>query len=467
MPTPPLSPLPQVISSIDNQRDRLLEDLFRLLAQPSISAQNIGIRETVAIEEELLRAAGLSTRVIETGGEPLVYGEWLGAPGKPTVLFYGHYDVQPPEPLDLWHSPPFEPVIRDGRIYARGVADNKAQHFSHIAAIKAWMDTTGSLPVNVKFVIEGEEETGSPNFHDAVLANRDLMRADLVYMSDGPVSDLRYPQIAFGVRGMLYIELRATGPNRDLHSGHWGGVAPNPIWTLVRALGTMVDDQNRVTIEGYYDNVVEPTPGARAAMEALPFDIPSILAGAGLDGLPPPDGLPYADRIMAQPTFNLSGLNGGYGGPGSKTIIPSTATAKIDMRLVPNQTPDEIWEKISAHLERHAPDVEAVRMRGGVLPSFTPVEHPLAEPIRDAVEFGFGTRPIDIPMVGASLDEAIWTKTLGMPSIHVPYGSPDQANHSPNENYRVERLWQGMHTSAALLAELAAIDLASMEQTPA
>jgi acetylornithine deacetylase/succinyl-diaminopimelate desuccinylase-like protein len=455
-----------VIAAIDNRREALLADLFRLLAQPSISAHNIGIRETAAIEVDLLRAAGLDTRIIETGGEPLVYGEWLGAPGKPTVLFYGHYDVQPPEPLELWDTPPFEPVIRDGQIFARGVADNKAQHFSHIAAIKAWMDTTGSLPVNVKVIIEGEEEVGSPNFHSAVLANRDLLTADLVYISDGLVSDIRYPQIAFGVRGMLYIELRATGPNRDLHSGHWGGVAPNPIWTLVRALGTMVDAQNRVTIEGYYDNVAEPTPGARQAMDSLPFDIPSIVAGAGLKALPPPHDLPYADRIMAQPTFNLSGLNGGYGGPGSKTIIPSTATAKIDMRLVPNQTPDEIWEKVSAHLERFAPDVEAVRMRGGVLPSFTPVEHPLGEPIRNAVEFGFGARPIDIPLVGASLDEAIWTKTLGMPSIHVSYGAPEQANHSPNENYRIERLWQGMHTSAALLAELAGIDMTSLEKTP-
>ncbi len=448
------------LANVEARKDEALADLFRLLAQPSISAQNLGIRECAAIEKGLLRQAGLATRIIETGGEPLVYGEWLGVPGQPTILFYGHYDVQPPEPLDAWHSPPFAPEIRDGRIFARGVADNKAQHFSHIEAIRAWMDATGGLPINVKFLIEGEEESGSPNFHSAVVANRDLLQADLVYMSDGPVSDERYPQIAFGVRGMLYIELRAKGPNRDLHSGHWGGVAPNPIWTLVRALGTMVNADNRVTIEGYYDNVVPPTPGARAAMEALPFDVPSILAGAGFDRLPPPHDLPYADRIMAQPTFNLSGLNGGYGGPGSKTIIPSTATAKIDMRLVPDQTPDEIWEKVAAHVARYAPDVEIVRMRGGVLPSSTPVEHPLADPIRRAVERGFGARPIDIPIVGASLGEATWTKTLGMPAIHVPYGAPEQANHSPNENYRVERLWQGIRTSAALLAELATADLA-------
>ena len=458
MPGSALDHLASVLATVEASHDALLADLFELLAQPSISAQQLGIRETAAIEERFLQEAGLDPRIIETGGEPLVYGEWLGAPGKPTVLFYGHYDVQPPEPLELWETPPFEPVIRDGRIFARGVADNKAQHFSHIAAIKAWMETTGSLPVNVKVLLEGEEESGSPSFREAVVANRDLLQADLMYAADGPVSETRYPQITYGVRGMLYIELRAKGPNRDLHSGHWGGVAPNPIWMLVRALGTMVDDQNRVTIAGYYDNVVEPTHGARAALAALPFDIPQILAGAGLTELPPPDDLAYADRLMAQPTFNLSGLNGGYGGPGSKTIIPSTAVAKIDMRLVPNQTPDEIWAKVEAHVARHAPGVEVVRLRGGVLPAYTPVEHPLAEPVRRAIETGFGSRPIDIPLVGASRGDAVWTKDLGIPVFDVPYGAPEQANHSPNENYRVERLWQGIATSAALLAELADLE---------
>jgi acetylornithine deacetylase/succinyl-diaminopimelate desuccinylase-like protein len=239
------SQLPNVIAEIDATRDRLMADLFRLLAQPSISAHNLGIRETAELEMEILRTAGLEPRLLETSGHPMVYAEWLGAPGQPTVLFYGHYDVQPPDPLELWESPPFEPVIRDGRIYARGVADNKAQHFSHIAAVAAWLKTTGSLPVNVKILLEGEEEVGSPHLDEAVAANGDLLRADFAYTSDGPVTDAAHPEITFGVRGLLYIELRATGPNRDLHSGHWGGVAPNPIWVLVRALNTMIDDRNR------------------------------------------------------------------------------------------------------------------------------------------------------------------------------------------------------------------------------
>lgn len=448
------STLDQVIASLETTRERDLADLLRLVAQPSISAQHIGIRECAAIEEELLRSAGLTTQILETANQPMVYGEWLGAPGKPTVLFYGHYDVQPADPLDLWESPPFEPTIRDGRIYARGIADNKAQHFSHIAAIRAWLETTGSLPVNVKVLLEGEEEIGSPNLDATVLAHRDLLAADLVYTSDGPVTDDRYPEIAFGVRGMLYVELHATGANRDLHSGHWGGVAPNPIWELVRLLNTMLDDQNRITIEGFYDRVQTPTPAARAAMDALPFDVGEAIGRIGLSEMVPPTDLPYADRIMARPTLNIAGIDGGYSGEGSKTIIPSKARVKIDMRLVPDQTPDEIWEKIAAHVAKHAPEIEIVRLDGGMLPSYTPVEHPLADTVRAAVERGFGKRPIDIPLVGGSLPDATWTKTLGIPSFLVPYGAPEQANHAPNESYRLERLWQGITTTATLLALL-------------
>ena len=451
--------LSAVLAHAETRRDADLEDLFTLLRQPSISAQNVGVAECADLELKLLQDAGLEAKLLPTSGHPMVYGEWLGAPGKPTVLFYGHYDVQPADPLDLWESEPFEPEIRDGRIYCRGVADNKAQHFSHIAAIRAWMQAAGSLPVNVKVLLEGEEEVGSPHLDEVAEKYGDLLKADLVYTSDGPVTNDQYPEIAFGVRGLLYVELRSTGPNRDLHSGHWGGVAPNPAWQLVRLLNTMVDEQNNVLIEGFYDEVLEPTPGARKAIEALPFDTQQTIAGIGIDRMVPPANLPYADRIMARPTLNIAGINGGYSGPGSKTIIPAKAMVKIDMRLVPEQTPDEIWEKVKAHVDayvaRTGEDIELVRLDGGMLPSFTQVEHPMAEVVRDAVEAGFGKRPIDIPLVGGSLPDAVWTKTLGMPSFLVPYGAPEQANHSPNESYRVERLWQGITTSATLLARLA------------
>ena len=448
--------LDDVLSSIDAQADADLGDLFTLVRQPSISAQNVGVRECAELVRTFMEDAGLSTRLLETSGHPMVLGTWLEAgPDKPTILFYGHYDVQPPDPLDLWRSEPFEPTIRDGRIYARGVADNKAQFFSHLIAIRHWMRVTGELPVNVRFIAEGEEEVGSPHLDEVIAEYRDDLNADLVYTSDGPVQDVAYPEIAFGVRGMLYIELRATGPNRDVHSGHWGGVAPNPAWMLIDALRTMRDDNGNITIDGFWDNVNEPTSAARAAMDALPFDTDEVLARVGLGKMVPPADLPWADRIMARPTLNIAGFTSGYGGPGSKTIIPSKATVKIDMRLVPDQTPDEIWEKVSAHVAKHAPNVEAVRLDGGMLPSYTPVEHPMADVIRGAVERGFGRRPIDVPLVGGSLPDAVWTKTLGKPSFLVPYGDPEQANHAPNESYAVERFHQGIRTSAILLAELA------------
>lgn len=448
---------PETLAAIDHaraHRDDDQRDLFTLLAQPSISAQNIGVQECANLEEALLNDAGFTTRRLEAPGHPVIYGEWLGAPGKPTVLFYGHYDVQPPDPLELWHSDPFTPTIRDGRIYCRGVADNKAQHFSHIAAVRHWLRANGSLPCNVKIMLEGEEEVGSPHLDTVVAAHKDLLSADFVYTSDGPVTDERYPEITFGVRGMLYVELHAQGANRDLHSGHWGGVAPNPILTLARLLNTMIDDQNRVLIEGFYDSVRQPTPGAKAAMDALPFDTAATIAGIGLSEMVPPADRSYAERVMFQPTLNIAGISGGYSGEGSKTVLPAKASMKIDMRLVPDQTPDEIWEKISAHVEKYGEGIEIKRLDGGMLPSFTPVEHPLGDVVRAAVEQGFGAKPVSVPSAGGSLPDSVWTQTLGLPSFLVPYGAPEQANHSPNESYRIERLWQGIETSIHLIGLL-------------
>ena len=456
MPQPSPTPLDQVLQTAGRNRDEDLASLLRLVAQPSISAQNVGVRETAILVRRYMEDAGLRTRLLETSGHPMVLGTWLEAgPDKPTILFYGHYDVQPPEPLELWESKPFEPDIRNGRIYARGVADNKAQFMSHLMAIRHWMRETGGLPVNVKFLAEGEEEVGSPHLDEIVAQHADDLRADLVYTSDGPVQDVNHPQINFGVRGMLYIELRATGPNRDVHSGHWGGVAPNPAWMLIDALRTMRNERGEITIAGFFDSVKQPTPGARAAMAALPFDVGEMIGRVGLTEMTAPADLPWADRIMARPTLNIAGFTSGYGGLGSKTIIPSKATVKIDMRLVPDQTPDEIWEKVAAHIEQHAPNLEVVRLDGGMVPSYTPVEHPMAEVVRAAVEAGFGKRPIDVPLAGGSLPDAAWTKTLGLPSFLVPYGDPEQANHSPNESYAIERYHQGIRTSAALLAGLA------------
>jgi acetylornithine deacetylase/succinyl-diaminopimelate desuccinylase-like protein len=263
------------------------------------------------------------------------------------------------------------------------------------------------------------------------------------------------PIVVYGVRGLVYIELTAQGANHDLHSGNWGGVAPNPAWTLVRLLNTMLDADNNVTIAGFGDDVLPVSPLMREAMDSIPHDQAATLAGLGIKELPPPANASYFERLMARPTMNIAGFSSGYSGPGSKTVLPSRATVKIDMRLVPHQDPDDIFEKVRAHVEAVAPDVTITRM-GSMRPSVTPLDSPFAEPVRRAVERGFGKRPVDVPLLGGSLPDAAWTKTLGLPSFLVPYANHDEANHGPNENIVVERFHAGVRTAASLLAELAA-----------
>jgi acetylornithine deacetylase/succinyl-diaminopimelate desuccinylase-like protein len=448
------SRLGAVLTACRQREARDLADLSRLVAQPSISAQDIGVRECAEQFVTVLREAGLSARLMPTPRHPIVYAEWLGAPGQPTVLIYGHYDVQPPEPLDAWLSPPFVPTVRDGKLFARGAGDNKGQIFAQIAATRAWLETEGRLPVNVKFLIEGEEETGSPHLDAFVREQRDLLAADLVYTSDGPVHDDAHPQVVYGVRGLLYVELRARGASHDLHSGNWGGLVPNPAWTLVRLLATMLDADNRVLIPGFSDEVRPPTPAMTAAMARIPLDQCAALATVGRDRLPPPSDLTYFERLMTTPTLNIAGFSSGYGGPGAKTVIPATAVAKIDMRLVPDQSADDIFARFQAHVAHHAPDVEVERM-GSMEPSYTPLEHPFAASIRRAVETGFGTPPVDVPLLGGSLPDAVFTKTLGLPSFLVPYANADERNHAPNENIALDRFFAGIRTCSALLAGLA------------
>lgn len=453
----PNGQLTNVLAACREREPRDLADLFPLIAQPSISAQDIGIRECADLFVGVLRRAGFSARLIPTPAHPLVYAEWLGAPGRPTVLIYGHYDVQPPDPLEEWLSPPFQPTVRDGRLFARGAGDNKGQIFAQITAARAWLEVVGELPVNVKFIIEGEEETGSPHLSSFVSEHRDLLAADLVYTSDGPVHDDAHPQVVYGVRGLLYVELRARGASHDLHSGNWGGLVPNPAWTLVQLLGTMRDDTGRVIIPGFYDDVRPPTPAVKAAMARIPLDQRAALATVGIDTLPPPEALGYFDRLMTTPTLNIAGFASGYGGHGTKTVIPSTATVKMDMRLVPDQRTDGIFANFEAHVARHAPDVEVLRL-GSMEPSYTPLEHPYAAVVRRAVAIGFGTAPIDVPLLGGSLPDAVFTQTLGLPSFLVPYANADECNHAPNENIELSRFFAGTRTAAALFACLAEAD---------
>ena len=448
--------LQDVFAYIEEHQDEYLERLFDYLRHPSISAWGEGIGEVAEYIAGVLRDVGLEAQVVPTSGWPMVVARSELVPGAPTVMLYGHYDVQPPDPLDAWLSPPFEPEVRDGRIYARGVGDNKGQHLANILAVEALLKTRGSLPCNVRVLLEGEEEIGSPRMPEFVAAHRDLLDADLVITSDGPVEESGRSMLTFGVRGVLSFELRARGANRDLHSGNWGGVAPNPIWTLVHLLATMKDDRGNVLIDGFYDNVQPLGELEKTALAALPVDIERVKQSLDLRELDQPVDRGFFERLSAWPTFTINGLHGGYGGLGSKTVLPHEAYAKCDIRMVASQTADEVFEKVAAHVASHAPDVDVIR-QGSMDPSKTPLDSPYAGPIRDGITAAQGEAPLIVPALGGSLPDYVFTRVLGLPAFGVPYANADESNHAPNENLEVRRFFMGIRTGAAILDRLGAM----------
>ena len=341
-----------IFEYIENNRQVFINRLIDYLRHPSISAHGIGMGEVADYLVAWLTQLGFDTQLMPTPGWPMVLGSRLDQPAAPTVLLYGHYDVQPPEPLDEWISPPFEPTIRDGRLYARGVGDNKGQHFAQILALESLIAIHGQLPCNVIVLLEGEEEVGSPHIADFIRTHRHLLKADLVITSDGPVAENGSPKIEFGVRGVVSFELRAHGAKRDLHSGNYGGIAPNPLWTLVHLLNTMKNMQGEITIEGFYDNLQAPTELERAALAHLPVDEAAVRGDLGIEHFDMPYDRPYFERLACWPTLTINGLHGGYGGTGSKTVLPHEAIAKCDIRLVEAQTAEEIFEKVEAHVRR-------------------------------------------------------------------------------------------------------------------
>jgi acetylornithine deacetylase/succinyl-diaminopimelate desuccinylase-like protein len=443
--------LSSVFAHIQANQDSFTQRLMGYVRHPSISAQGIGVAEVAQLVVGMLTEVGLQTRLIPTAGYPMVLGRWDKAPGAPTVLLYGHYDVQPPDPLEEWVSPPFEPTLRDGRIYARGVGDNKGQHFAQILAIESHLAVHQNLPCNVIVLLEGEEEVGSPHIADFVREHRDKLNADLVITADGQLHPSGTPTITFGVRGVASFELRARGANSDLHSGNFGGVAPNPLWTLVHLLASMKNENGEITIEGFYDQVIPPTDLEKVAVAKLPLDLPAVKAELGLENLDQPAERPYYERLMFHPTLTINGLRGGYGGPGSKTVLPHEAVAKCDIRLVEAQTPDEILAKVAAHVQRHAPEVAFIPL-DGMFPSKTPLDSPFAAPIQEAIIAAQGVEPLLYPSMGGSLPDYVFTKILGVPAFVVPYGNADEANHAPNENLTLECFYNGIRTGAALLS---------------
>lgn len=442
--------LNKVFKYVENNRESFIHRLLDYVRRPSISVERIGIEEVADFIADIMKKTGLETRIHPTKGCPVVLGSRQASENAPTLLLYGHYDVQPPDPIEAWVSPPFEPEIRDGRIFGRGVGDNKGQHFAQILAIESLLACQKELPLNVTVLLEGEEETGSPHLADFARDNRQLLKADLAVIADGPIHETGRPCILFGVRGITGFELKATGAKQDLHSGNWGGIAPNPLWRLVHLLASMKNKSGEITIDGFYDNVKPPTNIELSLLSNLPDDANEIKQRLGIKALDPSKAKVFGERTAFLPTLTINGLHGGYDGPGVKTVLPCSAIAKCDIRLVPDQTITEISEKVAAHIKKHAPDIE-VSFRDGMEPSKTPVDSPYTEPLQRAIYAVQEEEPLLVPSLGGSLPTYVFTDILKIPTFGIPYANPDENNHAPNENLEISRFISGIKTGAALM----------------
>lgn len=443
---------------VRNQEARLLEELKEFLRIPSISTlpEHKGdVKRAANFVAESLRAAGLENiEVIPTERHPLVYADWLHAPGKPTVLCYGHYDVQPADPLELWQTPPFEPTIRNGNIYARGASDDKGQMYTHIKAVEALRAVHGTLPVNVKFLIEGEEEIGGASISQYVENNPEKLKADVALVSDTSLYQEGIPTLCVGLRGLVYLEVEATGPARDLHSGLYGGAAPNAVYGLIELLAKAKDSEGRIRIPGIYTNVAEPAPAEIESWKKLPFNDREFLekkvGSTRLTGEPERTVL---ERIWSRPTFEVHGIAGGFTGTGAKTVIPAKATAKVSFRLVPEQTVDGVVSSFKKWVADQTPAGirTEVRMLSGAPAVTVNPDHPAIQVAAKAFEEVMGRPTVftrnggSIPIVGD------FARHLRIPTILMGFGLPDDGLHSPNEKYRVENFYIGIKTVARFL----------------
>ncbi|HEY7235858.1 MAG TPA: dipeptidase [Gemmatimonadaceae bacterium] len=443
----------------DNE-SRIRNELFELLRIPSVSARSEHNGDTARAAEWVARSmrdAGLQATVHPTPGHPIVVGEWRGA-GKdaPTVLAYGHYDVQPAEPLDLWASPPFEPTTRDGKIFARGSVDDKGQLLLHIKALEALLRTRGALPVNVVLLAEGEEEVGSEHLSDFVESNTELLRADAVVISDSAMFAPGLPSILSSLRGLAYFQIDVQGPSTDLHSGSYGGAVINPAMALARILATMHDGTGHIAIDGFYDKVIDWGDSARREVRALPFDDEHFRAETGAPALGGEAGFSTLERLWMRPTCEINGLLSGYTGEGAKTVLPSKAMAKVSCRLVPDQDPQEIERLMKAHVERFAPKgvtVTVTPLHGG-RPWRASLDGPLFDAARRALSAAFGREPVitgeggSIPVVGD------FQRILHAPVLLMGFGLPGENAHAPNEWMSEENFTRGLRAVAMLYAEL-------------
>ena len=453
-----------LITYVRAERERYLDDLKTLVAIPSISADPAyknDVRRCAHVFVDRMREAGLQRGdVLETHGNPVAYGEWLGAPGKPTVLIYGHYDVQPVDPLELWKTPPFEATVRDEKIFGRGTVDDKGQVCMHIAALEAHLRNNGRLPVNIKVLIEGEEEIGSPNFETFLAEHHDLLACDLAIISDTAVFAEDVPSLTIALRGLVRWEVAVHGPSSDVHSGLFGGIVKNPIEALVQMLARLKDDRGRVLAPGFYDGVPEPSPEAKRDLEVLPYDeaaeartlgVPA-LGGGELDRKP-------LERNWYRPTLEINGIWGGYQGAGSKTIVPSWARAKLTARLVGEQDPVHVRKCVRTHLESIVPEGVRVEIEddGDTRAVTTSRKHPAVAAAARAMERAFGKPPVFIGSGGTIGPVSSFDRILHMPQVLIGLGLPDDSTHAPNEKFSLGQFYGGIETMVYLYEELAAI----------
>jgi acetylornithine deacetylase/succinyl-diaminopimelate desuccinylase-like protein len=451
---------PQLVEFCEREEQSALAELKRLIAIPSVSADPAQRGEVARCCDRLIermREIGLDARRLETGGNPLAYGEWLGAPGKPTVLVYGHYDVQPVDPVDLWETPPFEGSVRDGKIFGRGAVDDKGQVVMHLAAVDAHMRARGRLPINLKIVVEGEEEIGSPNFDAAVERHREEFAADVAVISDTAVYSEDVPSLTTSLRGLVHWEITVDGPAQDTHSGYYGGVIRNPIEALAAILVSLKDSQGRVAVPGFYDGVPELETDRTAELAALAYDEARVAAQLGVPELWGERGRSPLERMWFRPTLECNGMWGGYSGPGSKTIVPSFAKAKLSARLVGDQEPQHVRRIVAEFVEAHAPAGVRVRVTdgGAVRPIVVERDHPAVAAAARAMIAGFGRAPVFIGTGGSIGPVATFDRVLHLPQVLIGLGLPDDNIHAPNERFSLRQFFGGIKTIAAFYDELA------------
>lgn len=436
---------------IEENKERFLEELFELLRFPSVSADpkyKEDVQKAAEFVAQKLRDAGADqVEICKTAGHPIVYGEKIIDNERPTVLVYGHYDVQPADPLELWDTPPFEPTVRDGKIFARGACDDKGQVYMHIKAFEV-MQKTGGLPCNVKFMIEGEEEVGSDNLGVFVQNNKEKLKADVILISDTSMISLEHPSIETGLRGLSYLEVEVQGPNRDLHSGVYGGAVANPATLLAKMIASLHDENNHITIPGFYDDVVELSKEEREALNKAPFDIEAYEKDLSINEVWGEKGYTTLERTGIRPTLEVNGIWGGYTGEGAKTVLPAKANAKISMRLVPNQNSDRITELFTEHFKSITPKGVTVKIRPhhGGEPAVTPTDSIAYKAAEKAIFESFGKLPIPTRGGGSIPIVSLFEKELGLKSVLLGFGLDSDNLHSPNEKFDIANYIKGIET---------------------